>query len=332
MNLNGIRCAKSLLVVLAASCVFATESEYRTARREGALTRMRICLVDDLEMPVSNAAVNVVFGMNFRERARVVDGRTDERGLFEVQGKTCGDEIEIRATKDGYYSSCLKLCYAALGNEHKVKDGKWLPFDFEEKLHLRKIVSPIELTEMDSVVDVPRTNVWVGFDMKKCAFVHPFGDGEVSDFEAKVAWDGFPASSSQVCRAEIRFPTKSAGGFYFKNISESRFSGPMRVDQTRPFDVQTLAIVDRMGDPYLTRKPFPAGISLVSRTRCKTDPSGNVLSANYGSIRNVDIGTSRRGVATLFISYVFNPTPNDTNLEPMSYEAKRWLKKKLGKK
>ena len=48
----------------------------------------------------------------------------------------------------------------------------------------------------------------------------------------------------------------------------------------------------------------------------KKDENGTIKSANYGSIRRFEIGPSRRGVALLRLSYVFNPTPNDTNLEP----------------
>ena len=45
------------------------------------------------------------------------------------------------------------------------------------------------------------------------------------------------------------------------------------------------------------------------------DEEGKIKAANYGCIRRVEIGPSRRGVALLRLTYVFNPTPNDTNLE-----------------
>ena len=43
---------------------------------------------------------------------------------------------------------------------------------------------------------------------------------------------------------------------------------------------------------------------------------GEVLGIIGKGSRRFEIGPSRRGVALLRLTYVFNPTPNDTNLEP----------------
>lgn len=54
----------------------------------------------------------------------------------------------------------------------------------------------------------------------------------------------------------------------------------------------------------------------MTRTRTIVDENGEIKAANYGCIRRFEVGPSRRGVALLRMSYVFNPTPNDVNLEP----------------
>lgn len=74
-------------------------------------------------------------------------------------------------------------------------------------------------------------------------------------------------------------------------------------------------VVDRNGDPHTTKIPFVKDSALVTRTRCVIDEEGKIKAANYGCIRRFEIGPSRRGVALLRLTYVFNPTSNDTNLE-----------------
>ena len=86
------------------------------------------------------------------------------------------------------YNSVKKLCFAKMGAEHKVEDGKWLPFNEIEKITLRKIEKPITLIALNKLIDVAYTNIWLGFDMEKKDFVKPFGCGNNIDFEVKVEW------------------------------------------------------------------------------------------------------------------------------------------------
>ena len=46
------------------------------------------------------------------------------------------------------------------------------------------------------------------------------------------------------------------------------------------------------------------------------DDDGNVKSACYGYIKVFYVDSSWDGMPTVLLSGVFNPTPNDTNLEP----------------
>ena len=40
------------------------------------------------------------------------------------------------------------------------------------------------------------------------------------------------------------------------------------------------------------------------------------MQANYGFVRAIMIEGGYNGKAEMFVNYRFNPTPNDTNLEP----------------
>ena len=307
----------ALFIVAVAASAFALKKDpaYRNARRSGALAKIQIHVVDDLGQDVPNADVSVFMGMNFRPKGYYLKGITNTNGVFVAEGKTCGDEVVIDVTMQGHYSSSKRLCFAEMGAEHYVENGKWLPFGKNEDIALRRIVTPINLIAFDKLIDVVHTNVWLGFDMEKQDFTRPIGKGDKADFEIKAEWDGRPAWESKYCSAEIRFADIQTGGHYVKNVFESTFPYIYAAPLDAAYAESTIRIVDRNGDPHTTKIPFAKGASLVTRTRTIVDEEGKIKAANYGCIRRFEVGPSRRGVALLRLSYVFNPTPNDTNLE-----------------
>ena len=306
-----------LAVLLASMSAMALKKDpnYLKARRNGAKAQIKVCVVDDCGVVVSNASIKVFMGMNFRPKGYWISGVTDETGAFLVQGKTCGDEIDIYASKQGFYDSKRKLRFAVMGAEHEVKDGKWLPFNEVENITLRRIAKPIKLIAFDRLIDVAQTNAWLGFDMEKMDFVKPIGNGSAVDFEIKVEWDGLPAWESKSCSAEIRFLGDGTGGCYTKNVPESAFPYTYSAQPDAVYAERIVRIVDRNGDPHTTKIQFATDSALVTRTRCMIDEYSKIKVSNYGCIRRFEIGPSRRGVALLRLTYVFNPTPNDTNLE-----------------
>ena len=306
----------AVLIGVATSAIALRKNQaYLDARRSGALAKIQIHVVDDLGRDVPEAKVSVFLGMNFRPKGHWLNGETGTNGIYVVEGKTCGDEIVVDVAKQGYYASAKKLCFAQMGAEHDVKDGRWQPFDGIETITLRRIVRPVDLIAFDKLIDVSQTNVWLGFDMEKMDFVKPIGNGSTVDFEVKAEWDGLPAWKSKNCRAEIRFLGDSTGGCYAKNVPESSLPYICSAQPDSSYLERLVLLVDRNGDPHTTKIPFPKDAALVTRTRCIME-KGKIKSANYGCIRRLEIGPSRRGVALLRLTYVFNPTPNDTNLEP----------------
>ena len=55
---------------------------------------------------------------------------------------------------------------------------------------------------------------------------------------------------------------------------------------------------------------------LVVRSRCVVDEEGNLVSARYFEIENFEFSCSREKEVALCFNLIYNPTPNDTNLEP----------------
>lgn len=291
--------------------------DYLQARRNGADAKIVVSLVNDAGDPVSNAAVRVLMGMNFRPKGYWIEGVTDEHGAFLLHGKTCGDEIEIHVSRDGFYNSKRKICFAEIGAEHEVKDGKWLPYGAEEVIRLRSIQNPIPLRKLGFGMgkDVPCTNKWVGVDMALGDFVKPYGKGDVSDFEVMVEWDGRPPADSNYCAANIRFMGQLSGGYYATKVMESEYPYVYQADDGNAYNTREFKVVGRDMIRQDKQVSFGKDAILVTRTRCVLDENGSLKSANYGFIRFLSVDAGWDGKPTMQLACIFNPTPNDTNLE-----------------
>ena len=227
---------KKILMTISFLSAFMAFGEYSAkfinAMRKGADTSVEIRISDDDGSPVSNATVHVCYNVG-KGRSEVF-GKTNESGVFLFDRKTNGYG-EIYVTKDGFYNSASRFSFIDMGNEHDVNDGKWQPYDGDEYIALRRILSPKPLVMFNKIIDMPSTNVWIGFDMKRQSFVSPHGIGEESDFEVYVEWDGLPAWESKYCNAKIRFASPFCGGYYVANVSESRFPYPYRAEMPNTF-------------------------------------------------------------------------------------------------
>lgn len=312
---------KNLVFMIVALTVAMTafahkkDPEYLKARRNGGELRMIVSAVDDDGNVVSNAAVRVLMGMNFREKAYFINGITDYQGQFVVEGKTTGNEIEIVVTKDGYYKGHKKLCLITMGNEFEVKNGKWQPWNMKVNIPIRLVVNPVALVKKKGGVVVPETNTWIGFDMKQGDWVGYGGKGLIPDFEVKLQWDGKPVVSSDFARLELRFVGDGAGFYAANTTPNSAFSGVYNASTNEVYNKEFVCSTTRSNGTVITQE-IPQGKLFITRSRCKLDDKGAVVEANYGFVRAMPIEGGYGGKAKMFINYRFNPTPNDTNLEP----------------
>jgi len=289
---------------------------YREARRNGALAKIELHIADDDGAPVPDAKIKAYLGMNFRPKGTWINGTTNTNGVFVLEGKTCGDEIEVFVTKDGYYDSHVVYCYATMGAEREVKDGKWQPYGASEKIVLRKLKHQMTVPIDGQFVDTRCLNEWVGYDIEKHDFVVPHGNGSVTDFQVTIDWNGRWLPDYRGMGVRIRFVEPYSGYYTCAVVAESEFKGPYKANPQADFQKEARFYEEVSDDNKRSRYLFDSSKCWVVRSRCKVDSYGQLVEANYSIVHNVDFACQPDGKGCFRLTGVMNPTPNDANLEP----------------
>jgi len=314
MNVIGLMAAVSILPCVAIARQL--KPEVLKAMHNGAMAEIHLKVLDNSGMPVSNASVRAVMDMTTGEYS--LFGKTDTNGVYVVRGKTNGNYIEFLVGKDGYYGSRKRMTYVQMRAEHDVIDGKWQPYGAVDKIILRDIRNPIEMSKelFWKFKYTVAINTWIGYDIKENDFVEPYGNGKVSDFEVYIDWNGDWLPAYRGMAVKIRF-TEPFGGYYTCDINtDSEFKGPYAASPDSIF-VDRAEFSERVLDNgNRVQKHFDVGKCWVVRSRCKVSSDGKLVSANYSVIYDIVFTCKKGGRGGFCITGVFNPTPNDTNLEP----------------
>lgn len=307
------------------------DAEFEHAMVNGASVCIRLRVVGDDGEAVGDAKVNVLLGMNFRERANHVTGFTSADGEFVIKGITTGNEIEIQVSKDGYYRSNDALCLITRQGNAKVRDGKWQPWGEERKIRLRKIKNPIYLIRHEKTMYIPETNVWMGLDLSCGDWTEPFGKGKESDIEVRVLWDGKSPEYSRYCKTEARFVKPMSGFYELRNVMESKMPYPYEANSNATYGLN-FEYYDRKNGAKMRTELLPND-NRVLRVRCEITKDGRLRCANYCGLRCLEASPGMAGEkAVLGLECVFNPTPNDTNLEDMDIAQRTYKQIELEKR
>ena len=306
--------------VLMAFSLFGANS-FQEACHKGANARVLFRVLNDLQNPVAGAKVNVFFDMADRVEGRYVVGITDTNGVCVIEGKTVG-VLKIEVSCQGYYRTKDELCFITMGHEHEVKNGMWQPWGMVKKIVLRPVRCPraIRMRSHDWI-DTKAINEWLGFDLEKYDFIAPIGKGLVKDVEIKFDWDGCYGTKHNGMAVSLRFPALYAGGYYDDKTAWSDFTGVYNANtngiyaqefhyERRPIRNAKGRIVGGVGDKFDQSKV------LVVRSRCIVDRHGFIVSARYFLLSNLEFSCMPDGCASIRFVTTYNPTPNDTNLEP----------------
>ena len=257
-----------------------------------------------------------------RSKGRRVVKQTDTNGVCIAEEKTKG-VLEIDVSREGYYRSCDLVSFINMGHEHEVKSGKWQPWGMVKQITLLPVKKP--QARIAGTPDWKRTKElkkWMGFDLMKYDFVKPYGNGIVSDVEVMFDWDGvWDLKDYSGMALKMRFKEKYAGGYYVAKIPGSEYVGIYHANTNEDYKAEfsySERVIGRDKRGNVTgyeRQSFDSSKVLVVRSRCKLNEDGTLRSANYFQLCGIQFAGGKRGAALKFLS-IYNPTPNDTNLEP----------------
>lgn len=295
-------------------------TEFINACQNGAQARIEFHIIDDAGSPVSDATVNSFFDMLDRSKGKRIIGNTNTNGIFIAEAGT-GGEIEVEVSKKQYYQSKTKICLINMGHEHNVLKGKWQPWGMLNTIKLLPIKKPTAIvTSIPTWKYTNVTNKWIGFDLVKHDFVSPYGQGKVSDIEVFYNWNGVWDEKYNGLSIQLRFPTKFSGGYYVNKILESAYVGVYTANSNATYQTNFLfserAIRNKRGHiERWERNLFDNSKVLVVRSRCVLNDDGTLQSAHYFQLSHIQFACGENGVAIKLLT-IYNPTPNDTNLEP----------------
>ena len=292
------------------------DASLKEAYFKGADAKIIYRVVDDEGIPVEGAAAHIWFRTTHPKL--VIDDwtvNTDSNGMFIAEHRT-NDRLSCRIYKDGYYHTFDRVTFSDPRAYPLATGGKWQPYGNTKTVVLKKIRNPEKLVCWNKTKKhvIPSYDTWLAFDLERCQFIAPYGEGCDSDVLLRFTLNN-PSRKGYHMKMEVSFTNMPYAGAYqmkkddfsdFKNVYHAGTNANYLQAFVYSFDrnPQKRPIVVELGeDEYL-----------VFRTRTKVDEKGRLISANYGVLYGQWQFVGPGGMKVPFL--VFNPTPNDTNLEP----------------
>lgn len=316
-------------VIVSPLLMVAASDEWQTALTQGADAALNVFVHDERGKPIPGAQVRCAFWLGRSGGGNVVYGVADQTGHFLARGRS-NDDVHAKVVSEGYYASYARKVLGGTSavDGILVRDGRWQPYGEDWPILLRKIVNPVPL---DSCINrkeyhISATNAWIGFDMEKRDWVKPHGDGIQADFEINFDWDGTVRGHYTGASLDLRFPDPFSGGYWTEKTNGSDYKFAYCADTNQNFLSEFRFVVKREKQGW-KRAVFGEDKLLIARTRCKVDDEGVLVAANYSQILGIDFHWGSKGKGRFFISYIRNPSVNDTNLE--SDEVYRLYQKHL---
>lgn len=305
-----------LFMLSCASCEALSPRE--NAELHGAKARIKVVVVDEDNLAVSNAEVQVYFGLSIRE-GKTVNGLCNEEGTFSAEGKTTG-EVYVDVRKKGFYQTSEKL-ELFLDEQREVRGGRWMPDEIVTNVVLRPIGTPVELRTPEWSTDllIPKGGVVMGVDLERQDWVRPFGKGDVVDFEIVYESDGKKQSEYSGSKLRLRFVRPFDGAYVQKMDTRSMLKTCHSANTNAVFKQDFLFWEERGMDRKIIGSVPGKDEYLVLRTRSRVDGEGRFLGGQYSKIvGGISFGWCFESFGFLGFKSFINPTFNDPNLEEMN--------------
>ena len=282
------------------------ESDMHKARSDGALARLTLRVVDSTGAPVPDANVSMYFVM-FEKPENDVIGKTDENGMFTGEALSTWS-VRWVVSKDGYYKTEEKYQIESGMPPKSAKDGRWFPWNPTIDVTLKEKRNPIDLKSVKKSVSFPIKQT-VGFDFTVGDLVAPYGKGVKNDLF--FLYDHEASLNPQSFSNHLIITSADGGGIL--TLPKDTFS-PFKFVYEPPakgWEEELSLNFVMKNDRVMQYNTLSKDKYWIVKTR---DEDGN---ENYGVISEFTYGGSDLGTlyGRMTFLYVFNPNPNDANLE-----------------
>jgi hypothetical protein len=275
--------------------------------------------------PVVDAECDVALGSRLHMDGRnSFTGKSDNNGMFEVEGRCRGD-LWIEVTKPGYYPSTPSFPFTPKENLDfdLVKKRGFLPWNPLIVTTLKKVGKPIPMivrwpNEMAKVSFPDDTKgQQISWDILKADWLPPHGEGEHGDLILSYNEDkggvniGNDGPQFYWHELNLRFANEHDGFLAIEELhgADSILKFP-RIAPVEGYTVKEMTIRTEFIEPRISYSGNKSKYGYLMRFRTEVDDDGKVGRALYGKVTK----PIQPGRSFNFHSYI-NPNWNDRNLE-----------------
>jgi hypothetical protein len=276
--------------------------------------KITIKVIDEQGKYIEGAHVGIGFERNTGGGTKEipVDGITDIDGLFSGQERS-NNYVGYTVTKEGYYQSTGTYRF-------KDNNGRWEPWNPEVKIILRKIGNPIPMYAREVMLEIPKIDKEIGFDLIESDWVSPFGKGIKSDFTFKL-YKVFVSKKEFDSKLNISYANKYDGIIKFKE--EFIYGSQFKLPRNAPESGYQPSIVKyhKLSPGKITETDYDKNTGYIFKIRSEIR-NGKFYRAMYGKIQG-DISYDPMNSKTAYIVFKYYLNPDySTNLE---FDPKRNL-------
>ncbi|MBB5353563.1 hypothetical protein HNR46_003824 [Haloferula luteola] len=281
--------------------------------------KFTVKVVDDQEMPVSNATVGVStflkwepgqgFGEDIYDTEKSLSDLTGEAS-FSFQSKTGKIGIGVDAGDDYYRSNWPHYKFK------QVVSGRWIPENPTIPYVLKRKRDPIPLYAKTYIINhttIPKKNEKCGYDLEKGDWIAPHGKGVTPDIVFNLEVNRDNGVYDNDCTLKVAFSNEGDG--LISSPKPLNEGSELRLDYLAPEKgyKPTLSMTASTDLADKVRHDgFERTRNYYLRVRTKLDEDGELIRANYAKVHG-DFEFWYTG--DMRFTYYFNPTPNDRNLE-----------------